>query len=130
MRSFAERDVRRVGVVADEVPMGPDRRNGGGTGTHERIEHEVTDVRVQLDQPLRQLDGEGSWMPDPGRALRRDVPQVGRRFHELVFEDRALGRSVARSPICAGDRAVEPALARNDDSLREIAQDRVRGTLK
>src|SRR5687768_18097945 len=38
--------------------------NGGGPRSHERVEHDVTAIREQLDEPPRQLDGEGRRMAD------------------------------------------------------------------
>ena len=65
-------------------------------------------------------------MRDATRALRLDVPHVERGRHELVGVDRVLRRQAAPLAIGAAQRAVEAALARDDDALGRVAQHRIR----
>ena len=62
-------DVAVVGVVTDVVPAGAHGGDRGGAGPHERIEHQIADVRVHVDQALGQRDGERRRMADaPARS--------------------------------------------------------------
>ena len=73
-----------VGVVAEVVAAGAHGRHGGGARAHERVEHDVALVGVELDQALRELDRERRRVADAGGALGRQLPHVERGVHELV----------------------------------------------
>ena len=129
-RSFSTRAERvahvlGVGVVADEVAAGAHGRDGRGTGTHERIEHEVALVRVQIDEPQRQFDRERRGMVDAPRALGRHLPHVRGAVHELLARERRQERQVVFLALRGRQCAVEPTLARDHDPFGEVAQHRV-----
>src|SRR5262249_314286 len=72
---------------------------------HERVEHDVAAPRVELDQPLGQLDGERRGVAHTDRRFGRELPHIERGFHELVGRDGGL----------AVAHAIEPALRPDDD---------------
>ena len=122
-----EVDVLGVEVVPD-VPAtvlgGGDERRAR---THERVEHEVVLVGVQEDQALGERDGERRRVLHALGALRRQVPDVEGRGHELVGVDRrASTGSRQRSRSRSRSRPVEASLARDHDPLGDVAQHRVR----
>jgi hypothetical protein len=122
--------VASVGVVAGEMALGSHRRDRGATRAHERVEHQIAPVGEQVDQPLGQLDREGRRMADPARTLRRHLPDVGRRLHELVPRDRGLRRELSGKARPGGQRPVEAPVAGDNDAFGQIAQDRVGRPLK
>ena len=128
--TLGDLDVVGVGVEADIVAT---RSHGGDRGAaraHERVEHQVAPVRVELDQAARQLDRERRRVPDSCRALGADLPQVGGRLHELVARDRGGRRQAGLGPLRRCERTIEATLAGDDDPLGDVAQDRVGRTLE
>src|SRR5690606_16694862 len=68
--SFAcQRGVFGVGVVAHVVTTGTYRRDPGAPRTHERVEHGVALVGVELDQTAGQVDRERGGVAHAFRAL-------------------------------------------------------------
>ena len=63
-----------VEVVADVAAPGAGRGDERRARAHERVEHEVVGVGVELDELLGQLDGERRRVADPAGALGRDAP--------------------------------------------------------
>ena len=90
-----------IEVVADVAAAEPCRGDERRAGAHERVEHEIVLVRVEVDQAAGQPDRERRGMRDAARALGFDVPDVERRFHELVGVDRVLRRQAAALAIGA-----------------------------
>ena len=124
--SFASRlHVRLVGVVAEVVPTRPHGGDRGGAGPHERIEHDVALVGVELDQPLGQLDGERRRVADARRALGGELPHVEGGVHELVGRGGGHRRQPLLQPHGPLSRSVEAALAGDHHALGEVAQHRV-----
>ena len=66
--------VGRLGVVARRSAGRCARRPPPSSPTHERVEHEIVAVGVQLDQPQRQLHRERRRVPHPGGPLGRRSP--------------------------------------------------------
>ncbi len=118
-------DVALVDVEAYVVTIRADRRHCGAACTHERVEHEVAPIGVQLDESLRQLDGERRGVTHPSSALRVDLPDVGRPVHVVVAVDGVLEGQAFGLALGAGAGAVESALRGHDHALGEIAQHRV-----
>ena len=123
-------DVRGVRVVPDEVAAGAHRGHPRGARPHERVQDQVVDVGVEVDEPFRQGHGERGGVPDAGGRLRRELPHVQRGVHELVTGERGHRREPVPVPAPGGLRPVEPSLGRHDHALGEVPQDRVPGALE
>ena len=120
-------DVGRVEVVADVTAVAPRRGDERGARAHERIEHEIVLVGVEVDQAPGQLDRERRRDATTRRALSGSMSHTSsvaamNSSASIVFSD---GRPRALA-IGAAQRAVEAALARDDDALGGVAQHRVR----
>ncbi len=110
--------------------MRVDGGDGRGARAHERIEHEVAAVGVELDQSLWELDRERGRVADATGALGGDVPHVGRPGHEVFFGDRVLIRKITPVPFRLGQRPIEATLGRDHHPLGEVAEHRVRCALE
>src|SRR5688572_958196 len=109
---MGEGDISRVRVVSDRpsaCSLGGDQR---GSRTHERIEDQIVDVGVEVDQLERKLHREWGRVLDPPRALGIDLPNVARRLDELVVGERCYVRETFGSAFLLAAGAVETALRR------------------
>src|ERR1039458_7127725 len=107
-----------------------DRGDRSRARTHERVEYHVVLVGEQVDQTPGELHRERRRVAYSGRALGRDLPQVGGRLEELVTRDRRGGRHPELEPLPRSDGPIEPTLARDDDPLGDVPQHRVARSLE
>ena len=123
-------DVLGVGVVADVVAAGPNRRHRGGPRAHERVQHHVALVGEKVDQAAGQLDRErrrvSTRVALSGAISQRSVVASRNSSREIV----AVDGNPRSSRFSGRDRPVEAALARDHDALGDVAQHRVAGALE
>ena len=117
--------VALVGVVAEVVASGAHRGDRGGAGADERVEDDVADVGVEVDEACGQLDGEGGGVSDPAGVTRRGMSHTSRvdsknRSLVVVFSEGS-----PTLAFLAGHGPVEAALAGHDDPFGDVAQHRV-----
>src|SRR5680860_624895 len=113
-------DIRSIGIEADVVAVGTNRRNSGTSRSHERIEHYIALVRVELNQALRECDWKGRGMAYTSCAFGRDLPQVGSSLQELIARDRRRRREIGLVPLFRLQCPVKTALTGNHDPLSDV----------
>ena len=123
-------DIGLVGVESDVVTSCSQSSDRRGPNSYERVEHDVVFVGVELDQAFGQLHRERGRMTDTSCAFGCDLPQIRRRLQELVARDRRGGRIAEPESFFWFQCAIESALARDDDPLGHVPQDRVARTLE
>jgi len=116
-RPGTRRARRTPGRVVATSAAGADRGHGGGAGSHERVEHHVVLVGVELDEPSRQLDGEGRGGPTrfalSGGCARRRASRRGTPRSRWFLVRQALALAV----LAPRARSKRPLLATTMRSL-------------
>ena len=118
--------VRFLGVIAHISPLSSHCSNCRSARTDKRVKHQVVFVGVEVNQPLRKLDGKRCRMPYTSGILGGDVPNIQRSFHELISTQPrvAVRQSISASPLRRLG-PIEAAFACNHDALRYITQNGV-----
>lgn len=85
--ALGEGGVVSIGLVPHVVPAALNGGHRGGTRPEEGVEHQIIGERVELDEPLRELDGKRGGVPDPAGRLGEDVPHRDSCLEELFLGD-------------------------------------------
>ncbi len=85
--ALGESGVVGIGLIPHVVPAALNGGHRGGPRPEKRVEHQIIGEGVKLDEPLRELDGEGGGVADPAGRLGEDVPNRDRCLEELFLGD-------------------------------------------
>lgn len=95
--ALGEGGVVGVGLVPHVVPSALNGGHRGGARPEEWVEHQIIGECVELDEPLRKLDGKRGGVPDPAGRLGEDVP-----YRDSCLEELFLGDGVGALPDATG----------------------------